>query len=150
MNRSQRRRIDGAALSWVSPRRRWLRTNKTDKQETNEETSTDMKIVPEPPTFDEMTQRGVIGGVISMAGRLNIRPQLCRHFSVVAHAKPVTDDDLREILRLADDYWEFDPVEATLTRDMSASGGLVRFEVDCSMLGLADVLSALEDHKPAF
>lgn len=104
----------------------------------------------EVPTIKEMTERGVIAGLLSMTQKFYYRPELCGDADIVAHFKPETDAELRGILISFDEFWEFDPTEAILTRNLGMSGGKVRAEIDCSQLGLADVLAILDETRPAW
>ena len=104
----------------------------------------------EVPTIKEMLERGVGGGLISLLHKFHYRPELCADAEIVARFKPVTDDELRGILTAWDEFWEFDPADAILTRNLGQSGGKVRAEIDCSALGLADVLAILDETRPAW
>lgn len=104
----------------------------------------------EVPSIQEMPERGVGGGLISLLHKFHYRPELCADAEIVAHFRPVTDAELRGILVSFDEFWEFDPTEAILTRNLGQSGGKVRAEIDCSALGLADVLAILDETRPAW
>lgn len=92
----------------------------------------------------------VVNGVIALAGRLNLRPALAERATVECRYAPVDDEDLRSILVGFSDYFEFDPVEATLTRTLSATGDAVRIVIDVSQLALADVLAITDETRPAW
>lgn len=109
-----------------------------------------MHAVPKAPTLEEMARVGVVNGTHFLGMWLNRNPGLTVTADVVCHIKVRSDDELREVLEETNEYWDFEPGPAVLTRSMAATGGAVRVEIDVAEIALADVLAILDETRPPF
>jgi len=94
------------------------------------------------------TRDAVIQGCLRLASTFLRRPELADTVQIEARWKPVDDTELRDLLVAHDEFWEFDPTEATLTRNVDYFSHRVDMVIDVGALALADVLAILDDTKP--